>query len=160
LLKTAKIDRFLIQNSIIKIWRKTKKTSNIIGLSFDISYLSIVFLFKIQILNENNKPISFPVYHLVFLIYRSIFQFSFFQKKSNFQKNKSNRPVFNESTKLDQTNFIDFHEKNDIWIHGHAAHGPHTACARHGEGTREHRRVVCRPVLKSCPSPGVACCGE
>jgi hypothetical protein len=105
LLKTVKIDQFLIQNSIIKIWRKTKKTSNIIGLSFDISYLSIVFLFKIQILNENNKPISFPVYHLVFLIYRSIFQFSFFQK------NKSNRPVFNESTKLDQTNFIDFHEK-------------------------------------------------
>jgi hypothetical protein len=31
------------------------------------------FLFKIQILNENNKYASFPVYHSTFLIYRSIF---------------------------------------------------------------------------------------
>jgi hypothetical protein len=41
--------------------------------------LSTDFLFKIQILNKNNKLVSFSGLALGFLVYLSIFQFSFFK---------------------------------------------------------------------------------
>jgi hypothetical protein len=40
--------------------------------------LSTDFLFKIQILNKNNKLVSFSGLALGFLVYLSIFQFSLF----------------------------------------------------------------------------------
>jgi hypothetical protein len=54
--------------------------------------LSTDFLFKIQILNKNNKLVSFSGLALGFLVYLSIFPVFIF---SNFQKKiKSNRSVF------------------------------------------------------------------
>jgi hypothetical protein len=69
-----------------------------------INQFSTDFLFKIQILNKNDKSVGF-------LVYRSIFLLFIFSKFLNFFKNvKSNRPIFGEPT---ESVFI------DIVIHDH-----------------------------------------
>jgi hypothetical protein len=62
-----------------------------------------IFCSKFNFWMENGKPTGFPVYCLVFPVYRSVFQ-----KKSKVDFFKSNQPVFGESKKPDQTGFVRF----------------------------------------------------
>jgi hypothetical protein len=50
---------FWYEIQFLKFGGKSQKSSDIFGLSFVFSGLSTHFLFKIQILNENNKLVCF-----------------------------------------------------------------------------------------------------
>jgi hypothetical protein len=80
--KTEKTYRFWYKNQILKCEEKpkTKRNFRFIDPFFRfIKWFLAGFLFKIQNLNENSKPVDFPVYRSVFLDF--IFQnFSKIQK--------------------------------------------------------------------------------
>jgi hypothetical protein len=59
---------FLVQNSNFKFWGRLK-TERFFWFIIPFFWFIDRFLFQIQILNENNKPISFLVYHLLFPVF-------------------------------------------------------------------------------------------
>jgi hypothetical protein len=88
-----------------------------------IDRFSIVFLFKIQISNENDKLVGFFNLSLSFFWFiTQFFRFLFFSKKIKI--NKSNWSIFDEPTKPVRTSFIGFRPIFQSMVP--TLHKPHT----------------------------------